>query len=122
MEKITWFSIYHAVLLKIDDTVHFQMNFWSHDPLQPWSFHTAVSELGSSWRGSDFVGFHGWDFPSVSSYLRKVVVRHEDVEPAPDVHKVDQDNAINRINLYPLDSAIGFPNTYHALDSDLSGG
>ena len=73
-------------------------------------------------RGSDFVGFHGWDFSSVSSYSRKVVVRHEDVELAPDVHKVDQDNAINRINLYSLDSAIGFPNTYHALDSDLSGG
>ena len=51
-----------------------------------------------------------------------MVVRHEDVELAPDVHKVDQDNAINRINLYSLDSAIGFPNTYHALDSDLSGG
>ena len=46
-----------------------------------------------------------------SSYSRKVVVRHEDVELAPDVHKVD--NAINRINLYPLDSAIGFPNIYH---------
>ena len=29
------------------------------------------------------------------------------------------DNAIHWINLYPLDSAIGFPN--HALDSDLSG-
>ena len=46
-----------------------------------------------------------------SSYSRKVVVRHEDVELAPDVHKVD--NAINRINLYPLDSAIGSPNIYH---------
>ena len=34
---------------------------------------------------------------------------------------VDQmaDNAIHWINLYPLDSAIGFPN--HPLDSDLSG-
>ena len=30
------------------------------------------------------------------------------------------DNAIHWINLYPLDSAIAFPNTY-ALDSDLSG-
>ena len=29
---------------------------------------------------------------------------------APAVQKVD--NAIHRINLYPLDSAIGFPNTY----------
>ena len=82
--------------------------------------YTAVSEFGTGWRRSDFVGFHGWDFPSVSSYSRKVVVRHEDVELAPVVHKVD--NAINRINLYPLDSAIGFSNIYHALDSDLSGG
>ena len=35
------------------------------------------------------------------------------------VQKVD--NAIDRINLYPLYSAIGFPNTC-PLDSDLSGG
>ena len=35
------------------------------------------------------------------------------------VQKVN--NAIHRINLYPLDSAIGFPNTY-PLNSDLSGG
>ena len=49
-----------------------------------------------------------------------MAVRREDVELAPVVHKVD--NAINRINLYPLDSAIGFSNIYHALDSDLSGG
>ena len=31
------------------------------------------------------------------------------------------DNAIHRINLSPLDSTIGFLNTY-PLDSDLSGG
>ena len=31
------------------------------------------------------------------------------------------DKAIHRINLYPLNSAIGFPDTY-PLDSDLSGG
>ena len=37
----------------------------------------------------------------------------------PVVQKVDSD--IHRINLYPLDSAIGFPNTY-PLDGDLSGG
>ena len=81
---------------------------------------TAVSEFRTGWRGSNFVGFHGWDFPSISSHSRKVVVRREDVELAPVVHKVD--NAINRINLYPLDSAIDFSNIYHALDSDLSGG
>ena len=37
---------------------------------------------------------------------------------APVAQKVD--NPIHRINLNPLDSAIGFPNT-HLLDSDLSG-
>ena len=37
---------------------------------------------------------------------------------APVVQKMD--SAIHRINLYQLDSAIGFPYTY-ALDSDLSG-
>ena len=41
------------------------------------------------------------------------------VQLASVVQKVD--NTIHRINLYPLDSAIGFPNTY-LLDSDLSGG
>ena len=38
---------------------------------------------------------------------------------APVVQKVD--NAIQRINLYPLDSVIGSPNSY-PLDSDLSDG
>ena len=38
---------------------------------------------------------------------------------APVVQKLD--SAIQRINLYPVDSAIGFPNTY-SLDRDLSGG
>ena len=31
------------------------------------------------------------------------------------------DSAIHQINLYPVDNASGFPNTY-LLDSDLSGG
>ena len=31
------------------------------------------------------------------------------------------DSAIHRIKIYPMDSTIGFPNTY-PLDSDLSGG
>ena len=38
------------------------------------------------------------------------------VDQAPVVKKVDEFNAIHRINLYPLDSAIGLPNT-HPLDS-----
>ena len=37
----------------------------------------------------------------------------------PVIQKVD--NANNQINLYPVDSSIGFPNTY-PLDSDLSNG
>ena len=41
------------------------------------------------------------------------------ISQAPVVQKVD--NAIYRINHYPLDSAVDFPNTY-PLDSDLSGG
>ena len=38
---------------------------------------------------------------------------------APVVQKVD--SAIHRINHYPLDSAIGFPNTY-PMEIDLSDG
>ena len=38
---------------------------------------------------------------------------------APVVQKVD--NAIQRINYYPVDSVVCFVNTY-PLDSDLSGG
>jgi len=37
----------------------------------------------------------------------------------PVVQKLD--SAIHRISLYPVDNAIGFPNTY-PMDSDLSGG
>ena len=40
-------------------------------------------------------------------------------EQAPVVQRVD--SAIHRIKIYPVDNAIGFPNTY-LLDSDLSGG
>ena len=40
-------------------------------------------------------------------------------EQAPVVQTLD--SAIHRINHYPVDSVIGFPNTY-PLDSDLSGG
>ena len=40
-------------------------------------------------------------------------------DQAPVVRKVD--SAIHRINHYPLDNAIGFPNTY-PLDSDLTSG
>ena len=36
------------------------------------------------------------------------------------VRKVD--NAIHWINLYPLDTMIGFPNNTYPPDSDLSGG
>ena len=39
--------------------------------------------------------------------------------PGPVVQKAD--STIQRINLYPLDNAIGFPNTY-PLESNLSSG
>ena len=44
---------------------------------------------------------------------------NENGHPAPVFQKVDK--GIHRINLYPTDSAIAFPNTY-PVDSDLSGG
>ena len=44
---------------------------------------------------------------------------HPFSDQAPVVQKLD--SAVQRINLYPVDSAIGFPNTY-PLDRDLSGG
>ena len=47
------------------------------------------------------------------------ILPHDFGYQAPVVQKTD--NAIHRINLYPADSVIGFPNTY-PLDNDLSGG
>ena len=47
-----------------------------------------------------------------------VTDRHSGTQ-VPVVQKLD--SAIHRINLYPVDNAIGFRNTY-PLDSDLSGG
>ena len=49
------------------------------------------------------------------SYPHRETLNH----PAPAVQKLD--SATHRINLYPVGSAIGFPNTY-PLDSDLSSG
>ena len=51
--------------------------------------------------------------------LEVIVFFKFSADKAPVVQKVD--SALQRINLYPLDSAIGFPATY-PLDSDLSGG
>ena len=49
------------------------------------------------------------------------VVRNSFVlDLAPVVQKVD--TAIHWTNLYPVDSTIGFPNTYRWIVSDLSGG
>ena len=49
--------------------------------------------------------------------VSRVLVKRVQWSQAPVVQKVD--NAIHRINLYSLDSAIGFPNAY-PLDRDLS--
>ena len=64
-------------------------------------------------------------FEAIQKTCRTLCVRLEflnliiHVLLAPVVQKVD--NAIHRINHYPVDSAIGFPNTY-LWDSDLSVG
>ena len=52
-------------------------------------------------------------------YVRLVYVHRMYVRLAPVVQKLD--SAIHRINHYPVEYAIGFPNTY-PLDSDLSAG
>ena len=60
--------------------------------------------------------------PSHSQFHQTTLIMSDVVEKesdAPVARKMD--NAIHRINLYPLDSAIGFLFTYQ-LDSDLSGG
>ena len=59
-------------------------------------------------------------FSRISNRLASVVPRLDSaIHFGPVFQNVD--NAIHRINVYPLNSAIGFPNTY-PLDSDLSGG
>ena len=63
-------------------------------------------------------------FQSVKQAARKKNPLSPDRSPihsllAPVVQKVE--SAIHQINHYPMDSAIGFPNTY-TLDSDLSSG
>ena len=53
-------------------------------------------------------------------YLESLVVHEENLNlQAPVVQSLD--SAIHWLNLYPVDNASGFPNTY-LLDSDLSGG
>ena len=59
-------------------------------------------------RGSVLCSIESWD-----CFWERVL------NQVPVVQKVD--NAIHRINLYPLDSVIGFPNIY-PLDGDLSDG
>ena len=54
-----------------------------------------------------------------ASWGRFKFICNECIVQAPVVQKVD--NAIHRINHYPLDIAIGFAITY-PIDSDLSGG
>ena len=49
--------------------------------------------------------------------MHKLRVKFAEVQAPAIVQKMN--NAIHRINIYPLDSAIGFLNTY-LLDSDIS--
>ena len=73
----------------------------------------TVLKFGS-FQSSDIPGRRGGSHPPEVFYIFQ-----DDKTSAPVVQKVD--NAIHRINLYPLDSAIGFPNNY-LLDSDVSSG
>ena len=61
----------------------------------------------------------GLTFSIPIQMCQKDVVGIVTFDLVPVVQKVD--SAIHRINHYPLDSAIGFPNTYR-LDGDSSGG
>ena len=51
--------------------------------------------------------------------IRMSLAYHTLAHLAPVVQTLD--SAVYRIKIYPVDSAIGFPNTY-PLESDLSGG
>ena len=55
----------------------------------------------------------------MASSPKKIEVNIHDIHQASVVRK--RDNAVHRRNLYPVDSAVGFPKTY-LLDSDLFGG
>ena len=57
--------------------------------------------------------------PQCNSKFALLLLCHVSVNLAPVVQRVD--NAIHRINHYPVDSVVCFVNTY-PLDSDLSGG
>ena len=58
-----------------------------------------------------------WSGPRIIQHLLNLTLQQ--LNQAPDVQKVD--NAIHWINLYPLDGAIGLPDSY-LLGSDLSSG
>ena len=68
---------------------------------------------------------------SVAKILQKGLKRRHVIPSARETGKASAlyqapvvqtlDSAIHRIKIYPMDNAIGFPNTY-PLDSDLSGG
>ena len=65
------------------------------------------------------VKIRGVGIPGCSPGLTTGINEYRDIFLAPVIQKVD--GAIHRINLFPVDSAVGFPNTY-PLDSDLSSG
>ena len=68
-------------------------------------------------KNGNLLFFPGWIMQLISLIHVLTGIHCIAIYLAPVVQKVD--NTIHRINLYPLNSAIGFPNTY-PLDSDLS--
>ena len=73
----------------------------------PFSVYKSLRPKYFSTFDLNITGADGMSFLTIFSFL------------APVVQKVDY--IIHRINHYPLDSAMGFPNTY-LLDSDLTVG
>ena len=84
-----------------------------------WIQHTNPQLFESALQSGNFWIRYESGIVSAKSGYFFYPVTWKDRAQAPVVQKVD--NAIHRINHYPLDRAIGFPNTY-PWDSDLSVG
>ena len=83
------------------------------------SHFCSSSAPGSSSFSSHITAYSPVTEPAEARLLNMADASDKPKRQAPVVQKFD--SAIHRINLYPVDNAISFPNTY-PLDRDLSGG
>ena len=93
-------------------TSHIEKSFFVNGTFFTFSTHYSLSVMS---RDSSIRSQY---LSRAQIYRRRTEVCSSPIDQAPVVQKFD--STIHRINLYPLDDAIGFPNTY-PLDSDLSG-